>query len=338
MPKRKRSSTKSTGSRKMTSYYKSKKKSSGKKSFGKSKFSKKSSSKKLSSLAKKIGTAHWLSYGKGVQGSRPKFAIKKTSGVGTYNLTTKGTLVSSNNQGTSTLCELYTSAQILQCAASTFANAFVAGTQTATAYSGPISAGTVANKVFLDTCISKTTLVNQSNAACFIDIYNIVSRRDMAGTSYDTPVEVWTKGYIDGGGVFDPGNLGVTPFSSGLFCQMFKVLGKTHLNLAAGETAEHVIKSSPKKVFDVGFANVSSLIRGLTQFALIVIKGSPSDANNSTVGITSAKVDWINCQEFRTYGIIDGRNYGINTQTSLTSTGQYITVVGSGTATAEADA
>ncbi|AXH77389.1 MAG: putative capsid protein [Cressdnaviricota sp.] len=176
------------------------------------------------------------------------------------------------------------------------------------------------NQVYLKTCIVNHLITNQNNSNVFIDLYDIVARQDQ-GLSPEitsqpvitTPLEAWVNGLaISGSNAFSnvatqaftapaSSSLGVTPSMSSQFNSLYKVLKKTNLCLAPGETIEHSQFHKPNYNFRYskthGEETTGTLeeayVKNLTCFTLLVVHGQPGDlTDDGSVGMTIPEVNW----------------------------------------------
>lgn len=175
-------------------------------------------------------------------------------------------------------------------------------------------------RVFLKTCVATHLITNQSNTNIFVDMYDCVAKTDQGlspeVTTQQTitdPLEAWVNGLsVSGANQFPDvaaqvltaplaATLGVTPSMSSQFRNLFKVMKKTTLCLAASETVQHQSVHSPNYTFDyaktqiegVTGTNEEAYIKNLTCFTLLVVHGQPADlASDGAIGMTIPEVNW----------------------------------------------
>lgn len=145
---------------------------------------------------------------------------------------------------------------------------------------------------------------NQSNAHQFIEVYEIVNRKDIASanTKAQTPKSSWVNTGVD---ISDSTFLGMTPFQARGFTTFYKVLKITRYNLSAGQTFEHMVNDSPKKRFDSEnmFGESENAAptadaggyKGLTKWLMIVQWSAPYNDSTTKTSITTGigNVDYI---------------------------------------------
>ena len=95
-------------------------------------------------------------------------------------------------------------------------------------------------KALLETAQAVTYFTNQTNAPLSLDIYDVVARRDMPRTSdsfANDPCSLWLQGMNQAGaGSSAPSNVGVNPFQSPLFCQAWKIIKVSKVQLPQVQT------------------------------------------------------------------------------------------------------
>lgn len=271
--------------RKTTKTYK-KKASYKKKSYKSS--SKGYQSKSLRTMAKKISASHYLSYG--ISNIRKKYtdaALMKTlrgQGFKSWSDTYGGlNAATAGVQAVTTVHGVYTPYDIY------FANA------------------AASTKHYMKNCQVSVTMTNQCNAPVFVDLYDVVARQDLStDTSYQSPSETWAST------AQNPTYYGADPFACQEFTEAFKVLRITRINLTAGETAEHRCNYKAEQIFsraDLGFLTQDQAsLAGLTHFVMMVTRGAPADADNTTVGSAITKVAYIVQKTYKTQTILNVTN------------------------------
>lgn len=133
--------------------------------------------------------------------------------------------------------------------------------------------------IFLENYNMEYNIVNNSEAAVHITIYNIMARRDVDSD----PSSMWSAGmvdtnlkYVEAGASATPTNtlIGVTPFHSSLFCQYFRVLKTKKVRLLGGQSHYHKCKFTVKKRYDGEFfRNVDQSRKGFSYGILVVMHG-----------------------------------------------------------------
>lgn len=148
---------------------------------------------------------------------------------------------------------------------------------------GLTSVGRSRKTMFASACMD-VHIRNSGAASGILEIYEIIARRDYGSSSvsYDSIEELYTNGFTDT--VATPlftavtsSTLGSTPFQNKLFCQQFKVLKKTRVEISAGETISMQMRD-PKNRVAYGAEMNANLIfkRGATRGYLFQLYGEPS--------------------------------------------------------------
>jgi len=231
--------------------------------------------KSLRAMAKKITSSHYLSYGVSNIRQKPSSAPIKNllRGQGFVSWSdTYGSLsaATAGVQSYKTVCGVYTP------------------------YDINLANSTTLQKHYLVDAKLSITMINQCNAPVFIDLYDMVARGDLTtGTNFQSPSEAWASGG-------NPTYYGADPFANQNVTEHFRVLRITRINLTAGETAEHRCNYNAHQIFkgeDIGEAIAATQDQGayggLTHFVMMVTRGAPADADDTTVGSAITKVDYI---------------------------------------------
>lgn len=261
----------------------------------------------LKGIPKRTGTKHWLSYGKTAKDRFRKPFIGKLArvlGKRMTNIFNSGDIKpAAGFQAVGLVADMFTPFDIY--------------TYTYNANLGAVGAGN--DKTILESCQTTTTFTNQTNTPTFVDIYDIVARRDIqvmgANSEFYDPAKCWTFGSGTVAGNVASTRLGTTPFMSTLFTQFWKVLRVTRLNLAAGETAEHRATHKPMRVWDHSIDYVvrnsiatdttiqltvdEGAFKNLTHYTMVVAMGAPGDPDTDSVGTLVSKLDWVTTKNYK---------------------------------------
>lgn len=185
------------------------------------------------------------------------------------------------------------------------------------------------------TCVNFT---NQSNANVKLVIYDFICRRDVqynagGGSNASDPLTAWYN-ESETNASYNANIYGATPFDSQLMCKYWKCIGSQEYRLAQGETGEHRLHNQMNKVFD--FSQLAGNIpyglvidayagggfKGLTHYCLATISGSPTDAANTTVDISTAQVDFVTVNQYSWQQINKVVAKTVQTNTLGTAAGQ----------------
>lgn len=139
-------------------------------------------------------------------------------------------------------------------------------------------------------------MTNSSLATQYVDIYDIVRKRDMGNnTNTSAPVEAWQTGISDE--IYATPdltaftNFNCLPTDARLFNDYFKIIKRTHIGLAAGATHRHHVGLKCNKLIDSEMLiRASGDLAGVACYTMVVINGQPCsiDASGGAV-VTTAK-------------------------------------------------
>lgn len=168
-------------------------------------------------------------------------------------------------------------------------------------------------RLMLNKCVMKLFGTNQSNGSQFIELYEIVNRRDctpQGNTEISTPAAAWMNNSLleTASNYTNPGS---TPYLYRAFTTMYKVLKVTRYNLNPGETFEHIWSDTPMKRWDnvvtteqnadsasptIGYGGY----RGLTKHLMIVQWSAPyNDSTTKTqVSLGAGTVDYVVTKQY----------------------------------------
>ena len=179
-------------------------------------------------------------------------------------------------------------------------------------------------KIFLDHITGTNTFRNNTNNEMILDIYDITPRHDM--TNQYTPQQAWNTGNLDGGGsggmIVIPG---ASPFQAALFTELFVVKKVTNCILPAGSTHEHKFHYAPRRVFNMAELGGAYWFKGLTQFQMVVFRGSPTLITEGQL-VTVGAVQLLSTSTYTAYfRYLAGNQQTINVINTLRSgTDQFI--------------
>lgn len=153
------------------------------------------------------------------------------------------------------------------------------------------------NRYELSKMNGELLITNSSLASAYVEIYDIVCKRDSqqtvlsGGGFVNDPVLAWQQGISDIAN--DASNdlwrtLKALPFDSQVFNTWFKVVKRHHVGMPQGSTHRHTVNLDIDKILDgellqIGTANANGStntykpfnIRGLTMFTMVVAYGQP---------------------------------------------------------------
>lgn len=305
-------------------------------------FKRKSQSSKLKGKPKKTGSKHWLSYGKSYPVGKRPFINKLTKLLAPtfqlLNYAGRVTPATPGVQAITTIDDQYSPYDIANYNYTQYSVVPTTGSPTETT-----------TRVILESCTSRSFLTNQSNCPAFIELYDVVSRRDLqAGKS---PVDNWTDGITQERNVTGTSTMvSSTPFQSELFTQNWKVVRVTRLNLAVGETAEHIKTSKPMRLWNhaiegnqFGGGAIHQMgVRNLTTFTIMVVIGAPDNdsTTKTTVSTGTPSIDWVTSKNYRWTALQNNATWftGTNNLPATYAVGEEVMNSASGAIAAEVDA
>lgn len=155
----------------------------------------------------------------------------------------------------------------------------------------------------LESFTSEFLMTNSSLATQYIDIYDIVRKRDAqyaVGNPADAPtldpVNAWKYGVSDqipsSPDLQAFQNVNSLPTDSRLFNDYFKVVKRTHIGLVAGATHRHHVVMKLNKLIDTEVLNKAyGDLAGYTTYTLVVINGQPTSipTEEGTPVVTTAQ-------------------------------------------------
>jgi hypothetical protein len=137
------------------------------------------------------------------------------------------------------------------------------------------------SRVVIEKSSGDVTLNNILLSNCYIIIYDIMARKDIAVTAIDSPSVAWSQGDTDTGSGSAWSFLGSTPWQSEAFNQYWEVRQVTNVVLAAGGTHVHKVRLNPNRQISASYATYTPYaFKDLTYACMIEIHGSP--ANDTT--------------------------------------------------------
>lgn len=162
-------------------------------------------------------------------------------------------------------------------------------------------------KVFAHQVTQKIFGTNQTNANCFVEIYDCVarhdqSRKDDAGLLVTSPEDAWL---LDG----QTTTVGADPFQSTTFVQNWKVKKVTRYCLTEGQTFEHIKHVRPNREFSTAYYSYAEdgtagtptnngCLRNVTEYSMIVFFSQAGDTSNDTVSTVAGKLDLIGTWQY----------------------------------------
>lgn len=152
----------------------------------------------------------------------------------------------------------------------------------------------------------KTAITNQSNANCMLTLYDVEYRRDSYNGDFVAPDTAWNLGMVreeTGGDLPGYKNVGATPFMSGDFCRLYKVVKVTKVYLDPGKSHIHYYKKIANKMCNNGMCDDSQPtigVRGFSHGTMVVAQGMPvNDGTTDTlIAYGSGAIDIVTEKEY----------------------------------------
>lgn len=132
------------------------------------------------------------------------------------------------------------------------------------------------------------TMNNIMLSNCYIIIYDIVARKDIALSAVRNPLVTWSQGGSDEGTATAYTYLGSTPWQSEAFNQYYDVKQVTNIVLAAGGTHVHKTRLEPNRLISSSYATYTPYgFKDLSYFCVVEVHGAPA---NDTVTQTQVSI------------------------------------------------
>ena len=202
----------------------------------------------------------------------------------------------------------------------------------------------VPKRFVLNSCQCEFIITNSSLATAYVDIYDIVRRRD-EGVNQNTagPTGAWITGVNNQeltAGTNGYKVINSLPTDAALFRDYFKVKKRTHVSLSQGSTHRHHVTMKPNYLVDSNLLdNLSGDVTGLTCYTMIVAYGQPASIpSDSGAVVTSAAINIDVIQAKRTkFTYVQDNTVAEYIYDGLSSlTGEQIVSAGAGTIVANA--
>lgn len=193
----------------------------------------------------------------------------------------------------------------------------------------------------VDSARVRTVFQNQSEATTFLNIYEIVCRRD----SVQGPVGAFVNGMTSiGSATSNAYDIGATPFMSPRFTANFRILKKYNVELAQGRSHIHTSMYTVNKRYSDSVFQMDNTddfqYAGWTRFLLVLGWGTPynSAATKTNVSTTPVAVDVVQNIAYTYRAItINKASFEVETDFPTFADGQIIDI-GSGEADTVTDA
>lgn len=196
-------------------------------------------------------------------------------------------------------------------------------------------------RLHVESIVNELLMTNSSLATQYVDIYDIVRKRDAGYSSggqgspspTSNPYEAWRYGVSDQTSTSPDltawTNVSSLPTDSKLFNDYFRVIKRSHIGLVAGATHRHSVILKTNRIIDSAVVGrCSGDLAGYSVYTLLVINGQPASIKTETTPIVTTAttaLDVVNSRRFK-YSYVQDNTVIWNVQDNLsTLTGELIT-------------
>lgn len=175
-------------------------------------------------------------------------------------------------------------------------------------------------KLFMLDVHAESMITNACNLNTHAIIYDVIARLDGFTTVNAGPVTAFTLGFADGstGAANDYLIPGATPYNNPRFTNAYKILKRTSIILAPGQTHTHTVRYPVNRTISKERLQLNGVgpIAGLTVYSIVVFHGTPyhDSATELVVGTSVAKLDIVRKDTIRfihlqqSYPVVDMTN------------------------------
>jgi hypothetical protein len=171
-----------------------------------------------------------------------------------------------------------------------------------------VGSASTAEQMFLQSMTAELQIRSACTYTSNLTVYDIVPRRDCYTAVIGDPLTAWSTGIVDelAAGLYT--DIGSTPIQSDLFCQFFEIVNTHKVEILPGGTYTHKVYSEPNiKLHNEVLSRVTSAIRKVTVFTLLVLSGGPAhDSTTKTqVSSSAASLDIIQKKTYNVKYLLD---------------------------------
>ena len=143
------------------------------------------------------------------------------------------------------------------------------------------------SRIYFQRSLQQYMFTNNQTNNIFVDIYDVVARRD---GEYN-PVAAGDQGLADQGISGGLGTINITPTQSQLFNQNWKVLKRTNIELGPGVSHRHIQSIALNKAWNAERMQTgSAYYAGLSTGVLVVAWGAPCHDATTVTNVSTASV------------------------------------------------
>lgn len=196
-------------------------------------------------------------------------------------------------------------------------------------------------RLHVESIVNELLMTNSSLATQYVDIYDIVRKRDAgystSGQGGDSPTsnpyEAWRYGVSDQTSTSPDltawTNVSSLPTDSKLFNDYFRVIKRSHIGLVAGATHRHSVILKTNRIIDSALVGrCSGDLAGYAVYTMVVINGQPASIKTeegAVVTTATTALDVVNSRRFKYSYVQDNTVIWNVTDNLSTLTGEVIT-------------
>lgn len=203
-------------------------------------------------------------------------------------------------------------------------------------------AGITPRNFVMESCTGEYLITNSTLATMYIDIYDVVRRRDAdlnTSSASQNPATAWKIGVDNESAA--PGssnykNINSLPTDSTLLKDYFKIVQRSHIGLAQGATHRHRVLLKSNKLLNTNLLDTKETeedLAGYSVYTMIVAYGQPASIVNefgTTVTTASGAIDVVKCVRYKYVWVSDTANNFYFTDNLSSLTGEQIVSAGAG--------
>jgi len=142
-------------------------------------------------------------------------------------------------------------------------------------------------RLYLGKCKTNFTMSNNQTNNLFIDLYDVVARKDHSQTISGS----FGSGLIDQGVSVGAAAINVTPYMSQTFCTHWKIVKKTTIELTPGESHRHVFNYAVNKQINAERMQSGAWYwAGITHGTMAVAYGAPDHDATTVSNVSTGSV------------------------------------------------
>lgn len=207
----------------------------------------------------------------------------------------------------------------------------------------PAPAGINPRQYVLESCKAEYMITNSTLATMYIDIYDVVRKRDAdlsISNASQNPREAWVIGVDNQFGA--PGtnaykNINSLPTDSRLLKDYFRIVQRSHIGLAQGATHRHHVMLKSNKLIDTNLLDQkedAEDLAGHAVYTMICIYGQPAsvkpEVGPTVVTTAQGAIDVVKAVRYKYTWVQDTSNNFYYTDNLSTLVGETVVSAGAG--------